>query len=295
MQTQNTPAINRALYAEQLAMGKKNALKPGYELMLGDFVIVQQNAFKNDGGARRTLWLGEDCPAMVRPRLAKIEKIVNITFDQLDSGRFDFAPGGSQSDAVDDKKAWEYSTEDLATFYDLVTLCLLPGGRWCYVDAQGYNYPRYLSLPKDWRKMFTKEIAEEQKAQDERERQAQEHERQEREKARRECLEYCKLFEAIKPAKMAKTDVKNVLAILCPGVPVKLTQTRDYWGAPEITAHASAPHVSGLSAAWEEFTSRDHYYTGEEHTDFSDGYPGVVRVTEHPLNLYSGRVYFTSY
>ncbi len=287
--------INRTLYAEQRAHGDTNAHKQGAALKVGDFVTVQQNAFKNDGGAQRTIWLGVDCPEMVRPHLAKIEKVVNITFDQLDSGEFDFAPGGSQSDAVEDKKSWEYSGEELQTFYDLVTLCLLPGGRWCYVDAQGYNYPRYLSLPVNWREMFAKEIAEEQEKQNEYKRQREEEERKEIEKRRRECLDYCKRFEELKPAKMAKTDVKNILAILCPGVAVKLTQSRNYWGEPEITGHTTADNVAELMAAWEEFTSRNHYYTGEEYTDFSDGYPGMVRVTEHPLNLYSGRVYFTAY
>lgn len=60
------------------------------------------------------------------------------------------------SDAVEEQK-FNYTKEELATFYDLLTLINISDrpSAYFYVDRQGFDYARYLYVPKGWENMFS--------------------------------------------------------------------------------------------------------------------------------------------
>jgi len=50
--------------------------------------------------------------------------------------------------------------EVFSTFYTLGVLVRDPSGRFVIIDPEGYEYPRYVLLRKDWRTMWAKDVAE---------------------------------------------------------------------------------------------------------------------------------------
>lgn len=103
-------------------------------------------------------------------RIIRIEEVENIEANMKTLMR-DWKPqeneGGSNSDDVTEEevgKMWEkYSQltdEQKRTFYTLAVLIRDRKGKFVLIDPEGYSYPRYAILPKNWRTMYAGTAAE---------------------------------------------------------------------------------------------------------------------------------------
>lgn len=131
---------------------------------VGDFVKTYESGLKNDGGFANGVW---DCMKYgVSPRKGKIEKVINATMQEVLDGSYESrcGEGGSASDSVEEQK-WNYTQDELSTFYDLLTLVNITDrpNAYFYTDRQGFDYVRYLHFPEGWEEMFADIIEEEDK------------------------------------------------------------------------------------------------------------------------------------
>ena len=138
--------MNTELFNKQREEAKLNSCKPISELKIGDFIKLEESGMKNDSEHLQTA-IGDMFYSLPNPCFCRIEKIVTCTKDELTNQKFEFGPGGSQSDAIEDEDNFnEYmpTKEQLRSFYSKVTLVKCQDGRHLFVDSQGYNYPRYV-------------------------------------------------------------------------------------------------------------------------------------------------------
>ena len=96
-----------------------------------------------------------------QPRLLKVVEVINVTTLPMDNWLGQPAPrnrGGSQSDDVpDDLPLWQHTSEQIGTFYQLVTMYRC-GDKALYVDCQGYDYWRYVYLPTWYAAMYSEAV-----------------------------------------------------------------------------------------------------------------------------------------
>lgn len=109
----------------------------------------------------------------VKPRLCKIERIEDVEDIQRDAAtilkgwKAHGQEGGSGSDDVTDEEYGKWgcnyaslTDEQKRTFYTLAVLVRDTKGRYFLIDPEGYDYPRYIILPKKWEQIFEELCAE---------------------------------------------------------------------------------------------------------------------------------------
>lgn len=189
-----------------------------------------------------------------RSTLVKVVDVVDVPegFDLLRGWMAQPAPehrGGSQSDDVpEDHTPYNYTPEEISTFFQLVTVYRNGKGQFIAVDCQGFDYWRYVYLSPYWREMFAeeaeeiaKEYAAEQLAMIEAERKEQEQQAEEY-AARLAALRvrYPNMKENPKGAAGITANVKKWFAAEFPGYAVQVSTCHDYWGTEyHVTARMS--------------------------------------------------------
>lgn len=145
-------------YREQ---AKQNQSKPVAELQVNDFVNLHCSGLKNDCGLKSQVFYTYESSHQT---ICKVVEIMHVSDKALQDG--DYLPtntGGSCSeDLPDDADMYNLTSEQIDTFYQCVTLVLSDGGRYVFVDRQGYDYCRYMYLWSDFTTMYSKEIEEKQ-------------------------------------------------------------------------------------------------------------------------------------
>lgn len=143
----------------------------------GAFVWAVTSGLKGDGGVPGEIRANIDGEDNHR-ELCKVEHVITIPGGLADFGTPRHADlcveslrnqydrlGGTQSDDVEDGRGWSSLSEvERKTFYTLVFAVVDPdSGAWYLVDAEGYDYARYILLPTDWRERLAPVVAQEQK------------------------------------------------------------------------------------------------------------------------------------
>lgn len=186
--------------------------------------------------------------------LVKVVCVVDVPegFDLLRGWMEQPAPehrGGSQSDDVpEDYTHYDYTPEEISTFFQLVTVYRNGKGQFIAVDCQGYNYWRYVYLSPCWREMFAdeymkiaEEYAEEQRAIIEAGRKEQE-QQADAYAAKLAALRvrYPNMKENPKGASGITANIKKWFAAEFPGYAVQVSTRPDYWGTEyHVTARMS--------------------------------------------------------
>ena len=150
------------LIKQQRELAENNSSKKVTELVVGDFVYLYEVHTKNCGGLL-SKFVGEVMSEKkyLSRTFCRIEMIVNCTKEQLLKQEFEFGNGGTDSDCIessDNFNEFNPKREQIDTFYQEVTLIIADDGRYLFVDAEGYNYPRYILFWSDWETMFAPEI-----------------------------------------------------------------------------------------------------------------------------------------
>lgn len=110
----------------------------------------------------------------IKPHLYKITRIEEV--DDIEATAETVLRGwkpapdeqaGTGSDDVTDEEYGKWgenysnlTAEQKRTFYTLAVLVRDGKGRWFLIDSQGYDYPRYVALPKSWRAMYGAVVAD---------------------------------------------------------------------------------------------------------------------------------------
>lgn len=210
------------------------------EIAVGDFLYLV-TGYGKENGLRdyiRTPERGN------RSTLVKVVDVVDVPdgFDLLRGWMAQPAPGhrgGSQSDDVpEDHTPYNFTPEEITTFYQLVTVYRNGKGQFIAVDCQGYDYWRYVYLSPYWREMFAeeaqkiaKEYVEEQLAMMEAERKEQEQQAEAyAAKVAALRVRYPNMKENPKGAAGITANVKKWFAAEFPGYAVQVSTRPDYWG-----------------------------------------------------------------
>lgn len=216
---------------------------------------------------------------------------------------------GSGSDDVSEERVGKFASnyndltaEEKRTFYTLAVLVRDGKGRWLLIDSQGYDYPRYVALPKGWRTMYaatvagvTAEIGEEKRK--EAEAKAKE-EAEARAAYSARCAKWTRYMTAV-PASVKrekwgagsdwrKYGKRNVLAMAKAAFPwVRFSVSYDKsWGAGYVLSWKNGPTKEEVAAAtdfdlfapwWDTFDGMTDYADTKSarFTDFSDRFGGV--------------------
>ncbi len=145
---------NITLYKEQ---AKENQFKQVADLQINDFVYLHCSSLKNDSGLQSQVFYAYKSSHQT---ICKIVEIMHVSDKALQNG--DYLPtntGGSCSeDLPNNADMYNLTSEQIDTFYQCVTLVLSDGGRYLFVDRQGYDYCRYMYLWSDFRTMYSEEI-----------------------------------------------------------------------------------------------------------------------------------------
>lgn len=226
-------SINYDLYKQHQAEGKANAKKAATDLKAGDFIYVNMCHFKNDGcNAFETIQSSLDSYGneMIGQCLAKIEMIVSgVSVDDFAKSVYQFGDGGSQSDCIDDDfNRFNPKDEEISTFYKLVTLILLEDGRHAFVDAQGYDYPRYVEIPLNGEEMYGEEISQMRKIRREREALELKARREKYAQKKADAFEtaYSILGKDYKPIRNEADAVRRIFRSLFPEIKARIRMAR---------------------------------------------------------------------
>lgn len=149
-------------------------------------------------------------------------------------------------DVDDDDTTYNYTNEELATFYTVGALVVSPSGKYYLIDSEGYDYARYIYVPIEWPEMFADEVASIKAAEEarkaEEERQAAEEKAQRLAEYRKRCAKWLPLMRNVEQmeqdgtASARKIDnarKANILAMCTaafPGVKFSVSVRRG-WGA----------------------------------------------------------------
>lgn len=94
-------------------------------------------------------------------RIEEVEDIEDVAKTYLREWRAEGHEGGWGSDDVTDEEVGtgcqnysQLTEEQKRTFYTLVVLVRDNAGRYFMIDPEGYEYPRYVLLPKQWKDIF---------------------------------------------------------------------------------------------------------------------------------------------
>lgn len=234
----NTKKVNSY---KETARNNAQKTRNAAEIAVGDFLYLV-TGYGKENGLRdyiRTPGRGN------RPTLVKVVDVVDVpdNFDLLRGWMRQPAPehrGGSQSDDISEGHSpYNYTPEEISTFFQLVTVYRNSKGQFIAVDCQGYDYWRYVYLSAYWREMFAeeakeiaKEYAEEQRAMIEAERKEQK-QQAEAYAAKLAALRvrYPNMKENPKGAAGITANVKKWFAAEFPDYTVKVSTCSDYWGA----------------------------------------------------------------
>ncbi|MCC8119522.1 MAG: hypothetical protein LIP09_12360 [Bacteroidales bacterium] len=226
-------SINYDLFKQHQAEGKANAKKAATDLKAGDFIYVYMCHFKNDGwNAFETIQSSLDSYGneMIGQCLAKIEMIVSgVSVDDFAKSVYQFGDGGSQSDCIDDDfNRFNPKDEEISTFYQLVTLIILEDGRHAFVDAQGYDYPRYVGIPLNGEELFREEISQVRKIRREREALELKARREKYAQKKAEAFEtaYSILGKDYKPIRNEADAVRRIFRSLFPEIKARIRMAR---------------------------------------------------------------------
>lgn len=142
----------------------------------GDFVWGVMDGMKFDHENLREVVkdiIEDEAEGHATPRLCRIIRIEEVEDIESNMATLmrNWKPqeneGGSNSDDVteEDVGKWGENWRDLTdeqkrTFYTLAVLICDRKGKFVLIDPEGYTYPRYAILPKNWRTMFADTVAE---------------------------------------------------------------------------------------------------------------------------------------
>lgn len=153
----------------------------------GSYVWAVESGLKNEGqgmpGAIADAVEGYD----LSRRLVFVQRVVNATAadflrpalaDELvrsDAEKGEEFPGGSRNE---DENYKDFHDE-FKTWYRVAAAVVDPSGRWFLIDAEGYDYARYILMPTNWGEQFaTEKAAAEQKKADREEQERKEAEQE---------------------------------------------------------------------------------------------------------------------
>lgn len=294
-------------YESYCSQAEANKAKTASQIKVGDFILTATGMGKdNDFTDLIDAIINWECAK--QPRLCRVVDTVEIPedFDFLSDWLALPAPphrGGSQSDDVaDDKPSHKWTNEDIATFFDLVTLFRKPSGKWLAVDCQGYDYWRYVHIPTNYAQIFGQEYAE---AVATLERRNAEAEAAKCAKLAAHAQEYKKRVEEVKtrypyltqhPAnsRQVGNNIRKWFKFRFPQLAVKVSATLNYWRtayrvdieAPKDTPQELRDQMAEACKEW-----RESYPLGEidssEYREFeAHGCPmGIFGNIEYGINV----------
>ena len=222
--------MNKKIIENQRAEAIVNSSKSIEELKVGDFIYLDAGYLKNEGFIEAVADMAlEDC--YHSGRLSRIEKIVHCTESDMFANKFEFGEGGSASDVFESmEEIQKINLPDISGFfYTKVTLVIADSGKFAFVNAEGYDYPRYISLYGNWREMYSRDIEEERIAREERERLRKEEDDRKREALKAEHQkEIAEKWGFLDPKKTVKANwIAACKAFF--DFPVKVSKHSDYY------------------------------------------------------------------
>lgn len=272
---------------------------------VGGFFWADNSGLKCDGGrglfeelhALNYYTHAADKPA----RLCCVEQIINVSDE--DFARPGLADelvtrhnlqGFCRSEDVDEEhNKYNYTPEELATFYTVGTLVVSPSGKYYLIDSEGYNYARYIYVPIEWPEMLADEVASIKAAEEarkaEEERQAAEEKAQRLAKYRARCAKWLPLMRNVEQMeqdgkatarKIDNARKANILAMCAaafPGVKFSVSVRRG-WGADFELTWTDGPTVEEFDEKTDLnlFCSRRDTFngwddsTGVDYAEFAD-------------------------
>ena len=279
---------------EQRQQAENNGKKSVYDLQIGDFIFLNEYTLKNEGGAAYSMYSMLDNPELCRRAFCRVEQINFCKDADLFIDAFKFGPGGSRSDVFADEAEFsKFRVENLAAelsqyFYSKITLVIAKdSGRWLAVDAQGYDYPRYLLCGDDWREMFAEELAEEKKRiQEIKEKQQREDEERRQAEKERQEKEIADNWAFLRKDKSIKWNWIQICKEKF-DFPVKVRKwTRRYNDIVHIVEVATEEQRKAVYTMLRELKNTFQYYTGESGVD-DDGWS--YQVIGNRLEDYAGK------
>lgn len=176
-------ATNHAAHVAEANQNEQRNAAP----VAGSFVWAVETGLKNEGQGMAGVIADAVEGYDVRRRLVCVERVINATAadflrpslaDELvkaDAERGEKFPGGSRND--DD--SYTDFFDIYKTWYTVAAAVVDPSGRWFLIDADGYDYARYILMPTNWGEQFaTEKAAAEQKKADREEQERREAEQQ---------------------------------------------------------------------------------------------------------------------
>lgn len=261
--------------------------------------LIEEKAESKDGELKARL-----CKITRIEEVEDIEQYVNTI---LNGWRPQGEEGGSGSDDVSDEeigklgeKFSSLTAEQKRTFYTLAVLVRDKQGKYFLIDPEGYDYPRYVILPKVWERMYA-ETVESIKAEIAAEKEAAAKVKAEKEAAARaaydaRCAKWAGMMEEL-PENLKKNAYnsayrkigkRNVLKMAKAAFPwVRFSVSYDGgWGTGYVLKWKNGPTVAevkektdfGLFKPWEDtFNGMEDYAdsVSAKFTDFSDKFGGV--------------------
>lgn len=221
---------------------------------LNQDITLQASGLKNDAGIADVLFFESRYDFIhMFPRKARIEKIVTgVTIEQAKNNTFAFGEGGTISD-IEVSNIYNLSDKEKDNLRSLVTLVELEDGRFFFVDAQGYDYPRYLLFADDAETMFADIIEE-----------ARQKDIQYREERKalleRECeherynnMPFVDKMRVIMSAdKRGSYNIKNWVKKTFPMVKIASVKSDKYYDSVYVYLNESDEQISAIDKRWEE-------------------------------------------
>lgn len=249
---------------------------------------------------------GEKLPPPSLCRIIRIEEVADIERDAetiLKGWKPQAGEGGSATDDLTDEQIhWsnysKLTDEQKRTVYTLAVLVRDRMGKWFLIDPEGYDYPRYVILPKAWRDLFPLTIAEVTAKEEARRKAIDEAIAAEKAKARAEydarCAKWSAIMEPV-PAGLREYDTeyrkigkRNVLKMARSAFPwVRFSvSARRGWGHGYVLSWTNGPTVDEVKAKtdftlFEPWTDTFDGMTdcagvsNAAFTDFSDKFGGI--------------------
>ena len=241
-------------------------------------------------------------------KIIRIEEVEDIERDAatiLNGWRPQVNEGGSGSDDVSDEEIGKWgqnysqlTAEQKRTFYTLAVLIRDKQGKYFLIDPEGYDYPRYVILPKNWEHIFyrtTETVGAEIVAEEEAAAKAKaEKEAADRAAYDARCEKWAGMMEKIPEgldhynSEYRKIGKRNVLKMAKAAFPwVKFSVSYDGgWGTGYVLKWKNGPTVDEVKKAgdyglfmpwWDTFDGMTDYADSEsaKFTDFSDKFGGV--------------------
>lgn len=264
---------------------------------VGGFFWADNSGLKCDGGRglfKELHALTCYTHAAEKPaRLCCVAQIINVS--EEDFARPDLADelvtrhnlrGFCRSEDVEEEyNKYNYTAEELATFYTVGALVVAPSGKYYLIDSEGYDYARYIYVPIEWPVMFADEVASIKAAEEARKaeeaRQAAEEKAQRLAEYRARCAKWLPLMRNVEEMeqdgkatarKIDNARKANILAMCSaafPGVKFSVSVRRG-WGADFDLTWTDGPTVEEFDAKTDLSLfcrSRDTFNGWDDSTD----------------------------